>query len=555
MRDACFLAELARFEPDPDGRTWHVVLADQLSADIGPPASIPPERLGLIVVEDRGALRRRPYHRQRIALILANLRHFCLEQARRGVAVRRVVIEGDLEHALVRAFRAVGGATLMRPAQWEDRQEFAPLVEAGMVREVAHDGWLSTRDDFDGSMRSLKRWKMDSFYRHMRRRTGILMEDGQPEGGAFSFDAENRKPWRGDPPPPAPPHFEADAITREVCDEVEREFSEHPGQVDVGALPASAEDAESLWAWALEECLPSFGPFEDAMTTASPGLFHTRISSLVNLHRLLPERVVRDVAASSAPIASREGFVRQVLGWREYVRHVHDATDGFRTLDGVPTPVDPSPGDGGWSRWSGEDWENQEASRPRGGARPNHLEADLPLPMAYWGRPSGLECLDRVVADVWREGWSHHITRLMVLGNIATLIGADPRELTDWFWAAYTDAWDWVVEPNVLGMATFATGELMTTKPYVSGAAYIHRMSDYCSECAFDPKTNCPLTSLYWSFLDQHGERLARNPRMRVVLNALAKRPSERRAADREVAADVRRTLSEGRPLSPATRG
>jgi deoxyribodipyrimidine photolyase-related protein len=261
------------------------------------------------------------------------------------------------------------------------------------------------------------------------------------------------------------------------------------------------------------------------------------------------------VAASSAPIASREGFVRQVLGWREYVRHVHDATDGFRTLDGVPTPADPSPGDGGWSRWSGEDWENQEASRPRGGARPNHLEADLPLPMAYWGRPSGLECLDRVVADVWREGWSHHITRLMVLGNIATLIGVDPRELTDWFWAAYTDAWDWVVEPNVLGMATFATGELMTTKPYVSGAAYIHRMSDYCSECAFDPKTNCPLTSLYWSFLDQHGERLARNPRMRVVLNALAKRPAERRAADREVAADLRRTLSEGRPLSPATRG
>jgi deoxyribodipyrimidine photolyase-related protein len=552
MNATTFLAALADGNPDADERTWHLVLADQLSADLGPVAGTSADRLGLVVIEDRSALRRRPYHRQRIALILANLRHFALEQAGRGVAVCYLVAERDVEEALTPVLRDIGGATVMRPAQWEDRQGLAPLIADGLLREVPHDGWLSTTADFDRSMRGLKRWKMDSFYRHMRRRTGILMDGEQPEGGAFSHDGENRKPWRGDPLPPDPPRFEPDAVTREVLDEVEVEFVDHPGEVNAGGLPATAEDAERLWAWALDCCLPTFGPFEDAMTTASTGLFHTRISSLVNLHRLLPRRVVHEAASARAPINSREGFVRQILGWREYVRHVHEATEGFRTVPGRGVAEDERPGDGGWSRWSGRSWPRPPGARERGGARPNHLRSDLPLPMAYWGRPSGLECLDRVVADVWREGWSHHITRLMVLGNIATLIGVDPRELTDWFWAAYTDAWDWVVEPNVLGMATFATGDLMTTKPYVSGAAYVNRMSDYCGDCSFDPKTNCPLTSLYWSFLERHRERLGENPRMRMVLSAFAKRTAERRAADREVAADVRERLSEGRSLSPA---
>jgi deoxyribodipyrimidine photolyase-related protein len=344
-------------------------------------------------------------------------------------------------------------------------------------------------------------------------------------------------------------------VTREVGQLIERRFERHPGELDLTKLPATRADADRLWSWALERCLPIFGPFEDAMSGRSSGLFHTRISGLLNLHRLLPADVIRDVADLDIPIASQEGFIRQVLGWREFVHHVHEATDGFRNLPGAEPAVAGRPGDGGWSRWTGGEWPMTSGQdEPDGGAEPNHLEADRPLPIAFWGRPSGLGCLDRVVADVWREGWSHHITRLMVLANIATLVEISPRELTDWFWVAYTDAYDWVVEPNVLAMGSFATGPVMTTKPYVSGAAYIDRMSDYCSDCAFDPKGTCPITSLYWAFLHRHRARLADNPRMRLPLASERKRSAERRAGDAAIAEWVAEELAAGRPLRPEDR-
>jgi len=250
--------------------------------------------------------------------------------------------------------------------------------------------------------------------------------------------------------------------------------------------------------------------------------------------------VVSEVAKLDVPLSSREGFVRQVLGWREFMRHVHLRTEGFRDLTGGedgggsvptagPTPALP-PGD----------------SKP---ATPSALGADRPLPPAWWGERSGLACLDTVVDSVLRTGYSHHITRLMVLSNLATLLDVSPRELTDWFWALYTDAFDWVVEPNVLGMGTFAAGELMTTKPYVSGAAYIHRMSDYCAECRFDPKKSCPITPLYWAFLARHEAELRDNPRMRLPLASMRKRSEERRAADARVFDSVSGRLRSGREL------
>jgi deoxyribodipyrimidine photolyase-related protein len=266
------------------------------------------------------------------------------------------------------------------------------------------------------------------------------------------------------------------------------------------------------------------------MSSRSSGLFHTRISALLNVHRLLPSRVVADVAGMTLPLASQEGFLRQILGWREFVRHVHLATDGFRNLRGAP-PI---------------------AARPEdGGATPSVLGASEPLPPVFWGTLSGLACLDRVVADVWAEGYSHHITRLMVLGNLATLLDVSPRELTDWFWVAYADAYDWVVEPNVLGMGTYAVGDLMTTKPYVSGAAYIARMSDYCESCAFDPTTTCPITRLYWAFLARHEMRLRDNPRIRLPLQALRKRPTATRKEDAQTFQRVRSALGAGRTLAP----
>jgi deoxyribodipyrimidine photolyase-related protein len=238
-----------------------------------------------------------------------------------------------------------------------------------------------------------------------------------------------------------------------------------------------------------------------------------------------------------------------VLGWREFVHHVHVATDGFRTLRGVPVPTAAAPGDGGYGTWKGSAWPSHKGAD--GGAQPQALEAGVPLPPAFWGVKSGLNCLDHVVGEVWDHGYSHHITRLMVLSNIGTLLGVSPRELTDWFWVAYTDAYDWVVEPNVLGMGTFATGDVMTTKPYVSGAGYVSRMGDYCGDCAWNPKKNCPLTPMYWHFLTRNAASLGRNPRMMVPVKAAAKRTPEQKAEDARVHGSVVDALSRGRAYQP----
>jgi deoxyribodipyrimidine photolyase-related protein len=296
------------------------------------------------------------------------------------------------------------------------------------------------------------------------------------------------------------------------------------------------------------------------MSSSSTGLFHTRTSALINLHRLLPADVVNDAIHAQAPIASIEGFVRQVLGWREYVRHVHESTDGFRRLPGVDIEIRATPGDGGYARWEGKPWKTRsEPNEIDGGAAPTHLGAENPLPPVFWGQRSGLACLDRVVEEVWSTGYGHHIQRLMVFANIATLLDCTPRELTDWFWVAFTDAFDWVVEPNVLGMGSYAVGDLMTTKPYVSGAAYINRMSDYCDGCRFDPGKNCPITNLYWAFLDRHSAVLQSNPRMRLPLASLRKRRQEKRANDQAVYSYVTRTLADGEELTvehlPTTEG
>lgn len=515
-----FARMLAATQPQSlQGRRWLFIPYDQLHDGMGPLAREPARELGIVLVESRAKGRRRPYHRQKLALVLANLRHFALEQAARGVAVRHLATDESYAAALAPLAAELGPLRVQRPAERELRADLAPLFASGALQAVPHEGWLSTAADFAAIPGPP--WRMDAFYRQVRRRTGVLMDRGKPRGGRFSFDAENRRPWRGEPPAPEPPTFAVDAVTAEVCESVARDFADHPGELHPERLPASRADAERLWAWALASCLPQFGPFEDAMSSRSSGLFHTRIAPLLNLHRLLPARVLADVLAAPLPLASQEGFVRQLLGWREFVRHVHEATDGLRRVGGQPLDD-------------------------------NTLGADLPLPAAYWGKPSGLACLDHVVRDVWREAYSHHITRLMVLGNLATLLGVAPRELSAWFWVAYADAYDWVVEPNVLAMATFATGSLMTTKPYVAGAAYVDRMSDYCQGCAFDPRSDCPITRLYWHFLARHEATLADNPRLTMPLRNVRRRSPAERARDQAVFVWARERFTLGHRLDPA---
>ena len=533
------------------GRKWIFVAPDQLSDQLGPLSREPARELGIVLVETPAKAARRPYHRQKLALVLANLRHFALEQAARGVAVRHVVAAGGCLPALLPLVSEFGPLRMMRAAERELRTELQPLVDSGGLLLLPHEGWLTSETDFNESQHGGRPpFRMDAFYRQVRRGTGLLMENGKPVGGRFSFDPENRERWRGEPPAPESPRFPRDPIKDEVCDLIERHFAHHPGTLDRDALPATLADAESLWARALA-LLPWFGPYEDAMAQSSPSLFHSRVSGLLNLHRLLPERLVREAAVADAPLASREGFIRQILGWREFVRHVHEQTDGFRLLPAGPVAQLDRPGDGGYAGWAGKPWPRGAGSPGDGGALPNALHAEAPLPAAYWGTPSGLHCLDIVVQGVWRNAYSHHITRLMVLSNIAMLLGLSPRELTDWFWVAYLDAYDWVVEPNVLAMGSFAPGDVMTTKPYVAGAAYVNRMSDFCGDCAFDPRTNCPLTPLYWDFLARNEPRLAGNQRLKLPLASMRKRAPEQRARDARVRQIALVKLGKGERLAP----
>ena len=544
--------ELADRAVDPAKRRWIYVPYDQLTSAIGPLAG-DPSKLGVIFVESPKKAAQRPYHKQKLALVLSNQRHFAIEQAERGVAVRYVVAKDGYASALMPLSKELGPLRMMQAAERELRIELAQLVASKAIIVEPHAGWLTEEQDFLESVGPESPWRMDAFYRHVRRKTNILMDRGKPFGGKFSFDAENRKPWKGEPPAPTPPRFDPDAITEEVAELVSAHFGHHPGELNLAHLPASLRDAETYWRWAFEECVPTFGPFEDAMSTKSTGLFHTRLAALLNIHRLLPVRVVHDVATNDRiPLASREGYVRQILGWREFVHHVHHQTDGFRKLPAGEPALATAPEDGGFGRWRGKAWP-VPTTPGGGGAKPSFLDAHEPLPVAYWGEPSGLSCLNHVVGDVWREGWSHHISRLMVLANLATLLGFEPREVTDWFWVAYIDAYDWVVEPNVLAMGTFGVTDMMTTKPYVSGAAYIDRMSDYCGTCAFHPKKNCPITRLYWSFFARGEALLSRNARLINPLSSLRKRSEADKREDARIFENVRGALARGEVMTPAS--
>ena len=543
---------------DPASRRWWAVLPDQLDAEHWRSVADRAREQGgpmpgVVLVESDEWLSRRPYHRQRIALILLNQRAFADELRAFGIEVREVRGVAPVSQALVAVAAELGVLAVHEPAEREMRAELAPLADRGLLRTFPNPHWITTPDDFRGSATG-GGWRMDSFYRAVRARTGILMKGGRPVGGKISFDADNRERWDGTPAAPDPPRFARTTLREQVEREVLDRFARHPGTLDIEALPATHEDTLELWRFGLERCLPHFGPFEDAMSERSRGVFHTRISPVLNLGRIRPLRLVRDVEASGAPLQSVEGFVRQVIGWREFVRHVHAATDGLRSAGGRRAPVRAAPGDGGYARWAGHPWEPAAPPPPGvdGGAELTHLgDVRTPLPAAFWGVPSGLRCLDHVVEGVWDEAWSHHITRLMVLGNIATLLDVDARELGDWFWVAYMDAWDWVVEPNVLGMATFSAGGVMTTKPYVAGAAYIDKMGDSCEACTFDPASTCPVTRLYWAFLARHEPVLAGNARMKLVMGSLRRRPDHERARDRAAFVHVRDVLVRGEAVSP----
>jgi deoxyribodipyrimidine photolyase-related protein len=327
---------------------------------------------------------------------------------------------------------------------------------------------------------------MEYFYRDMRRKTGLLMEGDEPAEGKWNFDHDNRKPAPGEVDYEGPLQFEPDAVVEEVLDLVEARFGAHFGDLRPFHFATTRAQALEVLAYFVKYALPKFGDFQDAMLNDNRFLYHAVISPYLNIGLLSPlevcEAVAEAYAKGQAPINAAEGFIRQIIGWREYVR-------GIYFLEGPDYP------------------------------ERNVLRHDRELPKLYWGAETKMNCLAKAVQQTQQEAYAHHIQRLMITGNFALLAGIDPHQLHEWYLAVYADAFEWVEAPNTVGMSQFADGGIIASKPYVSSGAYINRMSDYCKSCAYkvSQKTGegaCPFNLLYWHFLDRHRERFSSNPRM-----------------------------------------
>lgn len=479
------------------------LLGDGLRRDAGALRGRRPGEVRVLLVESAAAVGRRPYHRQRLHVVLSAMEHLAAELRGEGFAVdhRRAptLAAGVAAHRVeFRPPRIVA----MEPTSWEGRA----LAERLGVETVPSDQFLCPEEVFAGWARGRRRLVMEDFYRAERVRLGVLMDGEEPVSGRWNHDADNREP-----PPrdgrswPALTRFEPDDIDRAV---LARLPGASPGADPDGTWPVTRSQALVRLEEFIRDGLPVFGPHEDAMLAGEWKLAHSALACSLNLGLLSPREVV-DAAeaayrAGRVPIQSAEGFIRQVMGWREYIRGV------YRLM---------GPG------YAGR----------------NALGAGRPVPPALRGAPTAMACVSDVVAKVGRHGWAHHIERLMVLGNLGLLAGVEPRAMTDWFRAGFVDGEDWVMVPNVVGMALHADGGAMATKPYAAGGAYIDRMSDHCRGCAFDPRRRtgeraCPFTTLYWDFLARNADRLAPNHRMArqfAAMRRLADLPDVRRRAAR----------------------
>jgi deoxyribodipyrimidine photolyase-related protein len=340
-----------------------------------------------------------------------------------------------------------------------------------------------------------------------------MQTDGEPEGGAWNFDIENHatyNAWKHAAPSGArtPLRENADAITREVIALVEREFSENPGRAAEMWLPVERKTARKWLDMFIAERLPRFGIYEDMMAEGEPHLFHSVLSSSLNLGLLTPRECVEAAIDAyhrgDAPLNSVEGYVRQVIGWREFINGVY------------------------WLR--GPEYKNC-----------NSLGAEQPLPKWFYTGETEMNCLHHVLQQTLALSWNHHIQRLMVIGNFCLIAGIKPQEALRWYSEMYVDGYDWVMAPNVLGMSLYADGGFMATKPYAATSSYINRMSNYCAGCRYDPETKtgpdaCPFNYLYWDFIDRHADEFGRKPRIRSIVNGWLRRSDSNKEAVRKSA-------------------
>ncbi|MBD3174891.1 MAG: cryptochrome/photolyase family protein [Armatimonadia bacterium] len=479
-----------------------VLLGDQLD-DVRMTESIDAERDIIWMAESVSEATHVWSHKARIALFLSAMRHFRDRLTNAGYRVRYHELGADADQSLealleddVRELRP-RRVLLTSPGEWRLLDSLPKACErAGAEVHIRPDArFLCGLDEFDEWAAGRNVLVHEHFYRAMRKRTGWLMEAGAPLGGEWNYDAENREALGPEGPGDAPPplRFAPDETTRGVLNLVEQRFGDHPGSVRSFDWPVTPQQAKRALSDFVEHRLRRFGPYQDAQWMGMTYGYHSRLSSSLNLGLLDPRDAIEAAVDAhhhgAAPISSVEGFVRQILGWREYVRGIY-----WRAMPGY--------------------------------ADENHLGADLPLPGFYWTGETDMECLRDVIGQTLRHGYAHHIQRLMVTGLFALLLGVEPARVHEWYLAIYVDAVEWVEMPNTLGMSQYADGGLMASKPYCASGKYLQRMSNYCDHCRFDPQRRaeegaCPFSTLYWDFLARNQGALSDNPRMALQLRNL----------------------------------
>lgn len=510
-------------------RHLRFVFGDQLTRNLSALRDIDPLQDMVVMIEAADEALNVPHHKQKIALVLSAMRHFAASLQAEGLRVDYVPMDAtdnlqDLGRELAKAVQrhSPKAVIVTEPSEWRAMQ-LMQAWDLGAPLEVREDDrFFCTRADFVALTKAKKTGRMEYFYREMRRRTGLLMRGDGPEGGQWNFDTENRKALPKGLRPPPRARFEPDEITTEVLTLVATRFANHFGDLTPFGWAVTRNDALMALDHFITHCLPSFGTYQDAMKTGEDFLYHSLISPYLNLGLLTPREVCATAEAAyqsgQAPINAVEGFIRQILGWREFVRGIY--------------------------------W----AEMPEYGTS-NHLNATRDLPALYWTGDTPMHCMAECISTTRRHAYAHHIQRLMVTGNFALLAGVAPAQIEEWYLAVYADAFEWVELPNVHGMVMHADGGRLGSKPYAASGAYIDRMSDYCQGCAFDPKIKlgpkaCPFNYLYWNFLIENAAVLRSNPRLSLPYGTLAKMPAEQRADITRSAAVFLAGLGQSEPAS-----
>ncbi|MFT5675564.1 MAG: deoxyribodipyrimidine photolyase-related protein [Paraglaciecola sp.] len=485
-------------------RTLRLILADQLSHSLASLEHTEKQQDWLLMAEVREEAKYVKHHKKKIAFLFSAMRHFAGELKNRGYQLVYTQYQDEdnggslfAEVERICKQKVIERVVLTHPGEYRVLQEMQSWQERlNIPVEILEDTrFLASLDDFALWAKDRKQLRMEYFYREMRKSWHILMENGQPVGNKWNYDSANRQSLPKDLVVPRSTHFATDDITDEVLSMVSQVFDDHFGELDDFHYAVTREQALVVLHAFVAERLESFGDFQDAMAEGQPWLFHSHISFYLNCGLLLPKEVIEVAELAyregKAPLNSVEGFIRQVLGWREYVRGLY--------------------------------WYKMPEYKTS-----NYLDANRKLPNFFWNAETRMNCMAQCISETKQNAYAHHIQRLMVLGNFALLAGLNPDEVNEWYLIVYADAYEWVELPNVTGMILFADGGVVASKPYVASGAYIHKMSNYCPQCHYNVKEKngtqaCPFNYLYWDFLNRNKDKLKGNPRLAMPYRTLDK--------------------------------